>query len=330
MSVEFFCPHCEAYLRAPAAKLGLSISCPYCHGRLWVPLESEEWETDSTAWDEYDFVQTPERTRSDPQVVDAVAGAARRGLASTLGKQKTCRRCQRTMLEEDDVCPVCGDSSISNATVTEGGEDHEVDVSLILAVTWEIYTTNFWPCFSVTLADTVLTTVATVVALFVGAFAATQAAQGPASAFLAFFVAAGIGWSVAMAMFAVGHIRYYLDLCRTGQPEFAKAINFEGPVGAMLGGGLVFWSLFLLILPPIFLWPYGRVVVDKNSSALSGLRTALSLSFRNTGVCFVLFVVKIGVVLVSGLVPIVGTLFLTPYLAILNTVAYLYMSGEWK
>src|SRR5690606_2875831 len=39
--IEFYCPHCETYLRTPDLKAGLSAECPTCWERIWVPHESE-------------------------------------------------------------------------------------------------------------------------------------------------------------------------------------------------------------------------------------------------------------------------------------------------
>ncbi|MBT5018984.1 MAG: hypothetical protein HON04_09570, partial [Planctomicrobium sp.] len=49
---------------------------------------------------------------------------------------------------------------------------------------------------------------------------------------------------------------------------------------------------------------------------------------KHSGVSFALFLVKFGALFASTLIPVVGTILVTPYLATLNTVAYLHFTGE--
>lgn len=207
-------------------------------------------------------------------------------------------------------------------------EPDEVDLSNILSDTWRIYTRNLRACYTVTVVDTMLTVAAAFVSCLVGGIAAAMVARNPGGAMLAFFSVAGLGMGVMLAMFAVGHIKFYLQLCRGESPDLKKSVDFQGPVGRMMIGGLFFWGTVFLVLPPIFLWPYGRVLMDKRASSVGSLFIALRLTGNHAGVCFALFVVKAGALFASAIIPVVGTILITPYLAVLNTVTYLHMIGE--
>lgn len=282
MPIEFYCSACEAYLRAPESKAGLSTSCPHCTSRIWIPVESEVFES----------------------VEEEVSEFADSSLLLE-GEQAVGTKLEQSFIEPE-----------------------EVDISCILGDTWQIFVENWKICMAVTAVDTVLTIAAVFVLMMIGGIAAAMVANQPATAILAFFAIVGLGLGVAFSMFAVGHIRFYLDLCRGKKPVIKKSVDFQGPVGRMLFGGMIYWGLFIFIFPPIFLWPYGRVVMDQNRSAVGSVAGALRLSIKHSGVCFVLFLVKFGALSASTLIPVVGQVLVTPYLAILNTVAYLHFIGE--
>jgi len=286
LAIEFYCSACEAYLRAPDEKAGLSTNCPHCSTGIWIPLESDAIEIDEEdlEWEE-----------------------AEEDLVSVL---------------QDD------DPSFNDEARQEFAEPDEVDLSKILSDTWQIFTRNWKACVAVTVVDSLLTIVALFVTFMIGGIAAAMAANNPGTAVLAFLAITGLGLGVLLSMFAVGHIRFYLELCRNENPVLKKSVNFQGPVGRMLIGGVVYWGLFIFIFPPIFLWPYGRVLMDKERSSLGSISTALRLSAKHSGVSFALFLVKFGALFASTLIPVVGTILVTPYLATLNTVAYLHFIGE--
>ncbi len=324
MSIEFYCPHCEAYLRAPDSKARLSIACPHCGGRCWVPLKSEqessfddveEW-SDAEDFDEADYEADYEPTSASTNV--PVLTPKKKQL------QTSCKVCDSVLSPSENVCKVC--SHRVGTPIFD--EPADVDVGKILSTSWRLYTRHFGTCLIVTVTDAVLTIVACVLAIFIGGTAALAVGNRPGLVVFMFLIASGLGWGIAMSMFAIGHMRFYLDLCRTDRADFHKSMDFQGPIGHIFSGGVVYWSLFPFLLPPIFLWPFGRVVVDQNVSGFRGLWTALRLSVKHFSVCFVLVFVKIGAILISSLFPVGGAILLTPYFAILNTVAYLHFIGE--
>lgn len=323
MSIEFYCPHCNAFLRASETKAGLSIGCPHCGSRLWVPHGSEALEDideleiiedhdDEFVYDQSDFEAAS--TSLDPP-------SSAQSLETLL-----CIRCQAPLRSGKKICKQCG----HRVGAPEFFEPDEIDLAKILSTSWRLFSQHYWSCLTVTFTDTLLTIAACVVSIIVGGMAAIMAGNQPGTMVLFFFIGTGLGWGVAMSMFALGHIRFYLHLCRTENPEFRESMSFQGPVGALLVGGAVYWSMFLLIFPSIFLWPFGRVVVDQQASAPRGLWTALRLTTNHAGICLVLFVIKVGAFLAAGMVPILGIILLTPYFAILNTVAYLHFTGEFE
>lgn len=288
---------------------------------MWVPLESEVFD----AADEFEFIEDGELEIIYRQEdFEAESTSQTQAFSGHSHKSVLCVICDTPKHPNKKICKQCGHRVGSPEFV----EPDEVDLGKILSTSWRLFTKNYWSCLTVTFTDTVLTIVACVATIVVGGIAAVMAGNQPANVVLFFFIATGLGWSVAMSMFALGHTRFYLHLCRTENPEFRESLSFQGPVGALLIGGAVYWSLFLFIVPSIFLWPFGRVVVDQQSSAPFGLWTALRLTSKHTSVCLVLFVIKVGAFLTAGMVPVLGGILLTPYFAILNTVAYLHFIGE--
>lgn len=299
MSIDFFCTRCESQLRAPDSKAGQAISCPYCSNRVWIPYETESFEQNSDSFNSLD----------DSDLHSAYEYDAPGELSSY----------QTAVYDETDS---------REREQRAFSEPQSVDLGQILSDSWSLYTEHWRTCMVVTVADAALTIIAFICCCFVGGFASVLAANRPVLVGFAFIGVVGLGMSVIMSMFAVGHIRFYLDLCRDLQPDVRKSMDFDGPVGSMLTGGLLYWTLFPLILPAIFLWPFGRVLIDQKSSASGAILKSLSLSGRHSGVSFAIFVVKAGALFVSGLIPVIGTLVVTPYLAILNTVTYLHFTGE--
>lgn len=320
MSIEFYCTQCDAFLRAPDSKQSLAISCPHCLARVWVPQNSEleRLEDFDDAW------QTDEENDQFAAAALQAATNQFQSLANNSPDLKQCVRCGKHTEFAESWCGNCGKRFPSPDYLGP----NEVDLGRILSETWRVFSKNWKPCFAVTLLDTFLTFAGIIIAFFIGGFSAALVAKNPGSSILAFLVVAGLGLSVLLSMFAVGHLRFYLELCRNQSPDLRSSLNFQGPIGAILVGGIVYWSLFLLILPAIFLWPFGRVVLDQKRSAVSAICRTLELSGKHVGVCMALFVIKIGALLASGMIPVAGTLIVTPYLAILNTVAYLHFTGE--
>ena len=272
--------------------------------------------------DEQELLEEDEGEFQDEQIDPESASPAKHSLELSV-----CILCDAPLQSGKNICKRCG----YRVGAPPFQEPQDVDLGKILSTTWRLFLQHYWSCLTVTFTDTLFTIVACVVSMMIGAMAAIMAGNQPGHIILFFLIGTGLGWSVAMSMFALGHIRYYLHLCRTERPEFSESMSFHGPaVGALLVGGAVYWSMFLLVFPSIFLWPFGRVVVDQNTSAARGLWSALRLTTKHSSVCLVLFVIKVGAFFVSGTVPILGILLLTPYFAILNTVAYLYFIGEFE
>ncbi len=320
MPVEFYCSQCEAFLRAPDSKAGLSITCPHCTKRCWVPLESEEEtfsEEDEDWISEDDFDETDYESDSGPAYVPVLAPKRRR-------IETRCEACDSVLSLGEKICSECE----HHVGTPIFHEPDSVDAGKILSDSWRLYTKHFGSCLAVTVADTVLTIIASVLAIFVGAIASLAAGNQPGLVLLMFFAASGLGWGIAMSMFAIGHMRFYLDLCRTGKAEIRKSLDFQGPIGHVFVGGVVYWGLFMTLLGPILLWPFGRVAVDQELSAPRALWTAFRLSAKHFAVSVVLLVIKIGALLVSSLFPVGGAILMTPFFAILNTVAYLHFIGE--
>ncbi|TWT49802.1 hypothetical protein KOR42_38740 [Thalassoglobus neptunius] len=324
MTIEFYCPECQAYLRANATKAGLSVQCPHCNGRTWVPFESEpqfdgdefsEWEepvVDDSA-NEPALLVREERLSPTSQIDESDS--------SQISK---CPRCGSAKLQKNQKCVRCelGAEGVSPAT------PGEVDLSRILSDTWSIYTKNFPSCYAVTLIDLLFTVLGLIFSLMIGGVCASISQQPPEIAILLFFVVSLLGMSVCFAVLAVGHLSFYLDLCRTRTPDLQKSFEFRGPIGTLLISGIIYWMTFVLIFPLFFLWPFGRIVVDQNQRGVSPLRGALRLTLRNLDFSLSLGVLKIGAFFAANLIPVVGQILIVPYLAILNTVAYLHLIGE--
>lgn len=316
MPVEFYCQQCEAYLRAPDSRAGLATNCPHCRQRIWIPYESvpADLPEDSEAWDEGD---TPVAAAPRGQPVKPIRSRRR----TTGGR---CGNCAAPTRRDQDFCRQCG----HRIGVAQPANPAEIDLGLILSETWHHLTSRLLHVVSVTILDLIITIVMTVVVVFVGALAANMGANLPGNMVLMFLAVTALGWCVAMSTFATGHMRFYLDLCRTQRADLQKAVYFDGPVLATLLGGVLYWVTFPLILPAIFLWPIGRIVVDQNVSAGRAAWIAAKLTSRHPGICFSLFAIKVAAFFISGLVPVLGLILVTPYLAILNTVAYLHLIGE--
>ncbi|MEW4490728.1 hypothetical protein AB1L42_21780 [Thalassoglobus sp. JC818] len=324
MTIEFYCPECEAYLRANSTKAGLSVQCPHCNHRAWVPYESEpqfddedfhDWDeavVDDSASDSALLVRE-ERLSPSSQIDDAAQ--------SQISK---CPRCGSPKFQ--GICK-CTSYEIEHEEVSTAVPG-EVDLSRILSQTWTIYTKNLPSCYAVTLLDLLFTVLGLILSLMIGGMCAAVSQQPPGIAILIFFIVSLMGMSLCFSILAVGHLNFYLDLCRTRTPNLQKSFEIRGPIGTLLISGIIYWMTFVLIFPLFFLWPFGRIVVDQHQRGVSPLRSALRLTLRNVEVCLSLGVLKIGAFFAANLIPVVGQILIVPYLAVLNTVAYLHLNGE--
>lgn len=331
-AVEFYCPHCDAYLQAPDRRRGFSIRCPHCRNSLTVPYESTAFRVDDDE-SSFGFNDASGEFEAEGAYQNAVfSGATDEVTVSRVEELPPhrvvghCRLCQAPLLKTEDFCSECG----FHTRRTTLREPQAVDLGAILSTTWDIFTRNFGLWMTVSVLDLILSILSTVFVLFAGVLVVTMAGGKLELITLMFLVTVCVGWVVLFSMFAIGQIRFSLELCREQQPQVRKSLNFEGPVGAMLTGGLVYWLLFPFVIPAIFLWPIGRLITDQNLSPGRATWQALRLTTRHSGVSAALFLIKVGAFFASNVVPIIGVIAITPYFSTLNSVAYLYFIGEFE
>lgn len=229
-------------------------------------------------------------------------------------------------------CPRCG----TPLTISEGPP--RVDFSDIMSLSWTLYGRNLGACLAVGLLDALLTIVAVVIALVPAtvAFMVVMDAVGPPQALLSMFLVLGLGVSVAIAALAVGHIRFFLSVARGEPAELNHLWQSRGFVSRMALGNLLFWAMVLFgllscvlpgILAWVLFWPFGRILVDEDTTAIGSLQRAWSITTQNLGTSFLIGIATFFILNLANIIPF-GFILAVPYVGLIHSVAYMHFTGE--
>lgn len=303
MSIEFYCPQCAAFLRTPEAKGGLSVECPACWERIWIPLESQAY-IPAERWAGVETVR-PEPWRTPPAAVP----------------------------ETDSSVDVRSPSD----DIPFRAVSRRADLAEILRLSWQIYSRNLGLCLLATLFDLLLTVATIFVALIPAALCAFLLRDSPILGIPAIMLTLFLGWTTAFSAAAAGHYRFFLAMAR-GEPVRVSHMFQSGDcLGRMAVAGVAFWAIAVFgfcmcilpgILAMVLLWPYGRFVVDQEAPASQSLSDAFRLTSENFWTSLLIVLTNFLVIISANFIPILGFLFAVPFAAVLHTVAYLRFRGE--
>lgn len=317
MPIEFECPHCSSVLRAPESRAGSNIACPCCGDRLWIPFADgriTNRRTDDTPLAEGDSskASVPEETDSDPEIPVRVDGVL-------------CRRCRAENDLDNLACWKCA-AAISTEHV------NGKDVASIINMSWRLFTVNLGLCVMATLVDLATTAMAAIVVLIPAAICAVMLQRvAVAAAIAGSFLILFLGVVVTLSATTVGHYRFFLSLVQGKPISFADMVRFDRHVVRMAVSSAIFWAAVIGgllagivpgLLAMVLLWPYGRLIVDRDLSVSAAFGEALRLTSENLWASFFLFIIWLAVLFGSNSLPVLGLIFSIPFVGILYTVAY--------
>jgi len=179
-----------------------------------------------------------------------------------------------------------------------------------------------------------------VVVVLVGALIAGSGGN-PDSATIALMVAAivmaTVGIAILFLWIQIGATIYFLKLARGQSPAMGDLFSggrYLVPYGLATVGYLLLVTMgtSLCIVPGIlaavvfFPWPF--LVIDRDMNVGEAFFLSYEASDGNKMSLFVLLLVYLGISTVAGMLSILGSWLVSPYLMLLVVVAYLAMTGQ--
>jgi len=336
VSIEFECLNCQAVLRAPLQKGGEFIHCPICDESLQVPLPSRR--ADSGGF--YNSFESELAERMQPM-------SERRLLRETAPSSFPVEVEPDTWFDETEspeCCGKCGKALISNvlrcaectASRWNGGQ-HRASFERILSESWKVYTKNLAVCFLVGAVDLVATVLGFFLVLAL-AFACSAIVQvEPALAVGVFAVIFVLGMVLVSGSLAAGNFRIFLAIAREEPTSAGHLLRMDRHSGKIAVAGTFYWTsvcvgLLCGIIPGVLIlgrfWPYGRLIVDHETSLFSASATSWKLTRGHLGTSLGIFLAQFLVILLTAGIPILGPILAFPFVAILYSVTYLSLVEE--
>jgi phage FluMu protein Com len=291
VTIQFRCPYCDKALKASDDKAGLRVKCPTCGNAITVQEnpQSPVTEVDEGGFEESTFEPSP-RPVSAPLPFDT-------------------------------------------------GE--------IIGTSWGIYKSQL----GILVVAVLLVGIINIAVFYMGAIAAGIAsgvgtnlgqrnnALGPGFTLVSVVIQFGstIINFLLQTFLGVGQTIVFLKVAR-GQPTEVSDLFRGGPyylraLGAnFLFALMIVFGLILLIVPAVIaalmFWPFLYVLVDTDAPGLDCLSRAREITRNTWGTVILLWLTAFGLGILGALACCVGSIFSTPLVLLLFTVAYCRMTGQ--
>ena len=316
--MQLTCPSCESVLEVDDAA-ALAIDCPVCDARLAI----------NPAAPASPKPQPPARPGWDCAVCGTTNAAADRECEFCLSPRRRMPAATKPRNAEPRTAPPL---DLSQPTTVRLGE--------VLSQTMRLLSRNAGPLLAISLVEILLLLAFWIppLVMFVAVAAWVGGNAGPGQGFL-LIATALLTVATMWIAYQAQHAGHYVVMFKVVRGErvsvsdlfghshrSAKLVALSFPFvafvtlgfAAFLIPGLIVWML---------LWPYGRIVVDRNPPGMQALSLAGELMRRNFGnmlaICFVLN----GLMLLLAAVPMLAII-TTPFASLGLTVAYFRMTGE--
>jgi hypothetical protein len=143
--------------------------------------------------------------------------------------------------------------------------------------------------------------------------------------------------NVIQIFLGIGQARISLKLAR-GMPAAISDVFSGGPRflpvlgGSILAGIALFFGALLCIVPAILMalwaWPFYYLIIEEKASVLDSFSVAMTITERNRGTTFVIWIVSVGVSILGCCAVYIGLIFAMPLVSVMWATAYLMMSGQ--
>ncbi len=339
MTIEFQCPFCQTVLKTADEKAGVRANCPGCGETITVPSpEHEAGQIDPSMAE----VAAPE----DDEFAAVEPDQARAESSASSGETRACPMCGATIKAVAKRCRFCGETLTGERPE---GMPTQIDAGEILSRAWEIYKKRLGVVIGgcvivhgiVLVLQFVEQLIQVVVMVAVGAAGpgGNAAANNPLILGLTYGAALVFGilnFSASCYLHA-GYYRLLLKVARGEREEIMDVFSGRPYFWPVFWATFLYWlvvylGLLFLIVPGVYLalmlWPFGYVIVDRNTGIGDSFRRAQELTAGNYMACFVLGLAAVGAQIVGILACCVGLIVSWPFMFLLFAVAYCRMSGQ--
>jgi hypothetical protein len=329
VTIEFRCGTCQKLLRTTDDKAGATAKCPQCASPVLVPAApakkpaEEEW-SDEPASEEEEWAPPP--------------GAKK----SSSGPKQPCPMCGEQIPVAAARCRFCGEqlSRGAAAAATRRGPGH-VDAGEVISASWRIFQSQMGICIGLVILGVVINGGITFGAQRIAEVVQLELMRGnPGNFGLAIAVGLVIGQIPPLlvgSFLNAGMQRGLLKVARGENAEIGDLFTGGPYYLRMLGNSILFQiiisvGIVLCIVPGILLalmfWPFGYVLVDRDSPGMECLSEAKEITQNTWLQVFVLWLAVFGITLL-GMVPLcVGLIFTIPLTSLMFAVAYCHMTGQ--
>lgn len=318
MAIEFHCPHCQKLLKTPDDKAGVRARCPGCGEEVTVPAAADEHVALAVE-------AAPEAPAPPPAVAP--------------GEMKACPMCGAQIRAAATRCRYCGENLAFgehlSAEEAPDGTPTQIDAGDILSRTWKIYQREMGLCIGLFLLPWFLNIVASLPANVVQQMGAVGGIDQNYAMIIStvLFVASyavnfylTTGQAIGMLKVARGEPASIGDLFTAG-PYYWRAVGAFILFFLMLGAGTLLLCVGAIFVALIFA-PFLYVLVDRNVGVLECFTTAKRITTGNLSALLLLMLASIGLAILGVAACLIGILFVSPFLLLLQAVAYLAMSGK--
>lgn len=344
MPVEFYCPHCEAFLRTPDSKKGKRARCPHCGDDIDVPFVSEVFIDEDDFDENLEFQPLEDRrtirselpsearktSEASPWIEDDVDSEELDFEPDATDGFITCAVCKTICPIDSELCYECG-----HVLAEEAKPNDQVDIGDIFRSSWGIFTQNFAVCALAGVLDVVLF-IASLVVVLVPASLVGVAFRGHPIAIPMIFALLILGLTLATCALWVGHTHYFMAMVRGDVQSPLNVVHVGKFVGRMTTATILFFTLMIcglmmcglpaLLVITLF-WPYGRYLLEHDCTAFEAMRGAFELTTNNFAASIAIVVILVLVTVIGNAVPF-GIFLTAPFVGIFLSVAYLRFVGE--
>ena len=325
MTIEFNCPHCDKVLKTTDDKAGRQAKCPGCGELINIPEAGWEQQDSSFASEgaDHELPPVPDRSR----------------------EMKSCPMCGVETRGDAIRCRSCGEVFKSESRLVQGRpsgfrEMRPFPPGEVISEAWRIFTEKMG-----ILIGSMITMVFLV--LIVLSSASIPAALGEFLYENGNEIGAMVAWGISILLYfaalyfcvyvQAGYMILQLKAAREQPIRLDDLFSGGRYVGRMFLSSILFGGLILLgsvafVIPSLLLalvfWPYGHLLVDKNSPGIECLTRSKVLTDGNWGSLFLVFVIYWVSLFCGALLCNVGLIFTLPFANLLLAVAYDRMSCQ--
>lgn len=339
MTIEFSCSHCDKVLKTSDDKAGRRAKCPQCGEPITVPNPEVETSHDEgfDGFDEFDESESPVSEEQSFLASDPI----REEDSFLAGGTVDCPMCGATLEANAKKCAHCGETLKASRSKVWG--PRIISVGDVFSRSWELYKQNMGLCIGASCLAMMLYIFGAIGVSIIQLIFNVVVINVVGQELLAVLV---IPFGL-LTQFAVYLILFYLQL--GVQSVFLQIIQGRDPgIGELFSGWPFLWRMvlcslvfsivtvlgyILLIIPGIILvlmfWPYSYLLIDRDLPGIESFTESRKITSGNKLSMFLINLASFGIGVFGTILTLgIGAIFVFPYLAFLQGVAYAEMTNQ--